>query len=222
MTRLRGLHRVERPRERLRRSGAEALGDSELIAAILGTGYKGCGVLELADEVARRFPAGVRKADYGDLKKIKGIGDSRAALLAAAFEWGSRARTVDERPLLDSPRKVLDAVPPGVRDGRKEHFLAFYVNARSQLVHQEIVSIGTLSASLVHPREVFSPAIAHCAAAVIVAHNHPSGDCTPSIEDKEATRRLARAGELLGVPLLDHLIVSSTSSFSFKDHGLLS
>ena len=117
---------------------------------------------------------------------------------------------------------MLAFVPQAVRAGRKEHFLAFYVNARSHLVHQETVSIGTLSASLVHPREVFSPAIEHGAAALIVAHNHPSGDCSPSPEDKDATRRLLRSGELLGIPLLDHMIVSVSGVFSFKEHGLLS
>ena len=132
------------------------------------------------------------------------------------------ARSHTERPVLDAPARVLEHVPASVRNGRKEHFLAFYVNARSQLVCAETVSIGTLSASLVHPREVFGPAISHSAAALIVVHNHPSGDCSPSAEDKDATRRLCRSGQLLGIPLLDHLIVSDQGFFSFKEQGLLS
>jgi DNA repair protein RadC len=108
-----------------------------------------------------------------------------------------------------------------VRAARKEHFLVLCLNARRQLVHLETVSIGTLSASLVHPREAFAPAIAHAAAAIVAAHNHPSGDPAPSAEDREATRRLQRAGELLGIPLADHLIVSESGFFSFREHGIL-
>lgn len=219
---LRDLHPVERPRERLARSGPEALSDADLLALVLRTGYKGRAVTQVAADALKALPGGLGKAGYRDLARLKGVGPSRAAALVAAFELARRAGSgSDGRPVLDSPGRVLEQVPQAVRSGKKEHLLAFYVNARSQLIHQETVSIGTLSASLVHPREVFSPAVAHCAAAVIVAHNHPSGDCTPSAEDKDATRRLARAGELLGIPLLDHLVVSATGFFSFKDRGLL-
>ena len=219
---LRDLHPVERPRERLARSGPEALSDAELLAIVLRTGYKGRSVLEVAQDVLKALPEGLEKADLRALSRLKGVGPSRAAGIVAALELARRGRGGDGRVTLDSPARVLEQIPAAVRAGKKEHLLAFYVNARSQLIHQETVSIGTLSASLVHPREVFSPAIAHSAAAVIVAHNHPSGDCSPSNEDKDATRRLSRAGELLGIPLLDHLVVSSAAFFSFKDHGLLS
>ncbi len=117
---------------------------------------------------------------------------------------------------------MAEQIPDAVKSGKKEHFLAFYLNSRNQLIRFETVSIGTLSASLVHPREVFAPAIESTAAALIVAHNHPSGDCAPSPEDKVATRRLKESGELLGIPLLDHLIVSSSRFFSFRENGLLS
>jgi DNA repair protein RadC len=123
----------------------------------------------------------------------------------------------------DSPARVHEIVRAFIPQGdEREHLVAVYVNARSEVKGVCVVSIGTLSASLVHPREVFRPAIVAGAAAVIVAHNHPSGDCTPSAEDKDATRRLSRAGELLGVPLLDHLVVTDGGDFfSFKDRGLL-
>jgi DNA repair protein RadC len=193
---LHDMHPVERPRHRLDRVGPEALSDAELVCVILGL---------------KRVP---------DARALETF--QSAPRLKAALEYARRkAGAADGRPVLDSPARVLELISPAVRAGKKEHLLAFYVNARSQLVHQETVSIGTLSASLVHPREVFSPAVAHCAAALIVAHNHPSGDCTPSPEDKDATRRLARAGELLGIPLLDHLVVSATGFFSFKERGLL-
>lgn len=219
---LRDLHPVERPREKLARCGPEALSDQELLALVLRTGYAGRGVMDLSASVLEAFPAGLAGAQYAALRRVKGVGASRAAALVASFELARRfCGKQDPRPVLDSPARVLQAVPEAVRGGRKEHLLAFYLNARSQLVHQETVSIGTLSASLVHPREVFSPAVAHSAAGVIVVHNHPSGDCSPSPDDRDTTRRLCRAGELLGIPLLDHLIVSGAASFSFREHGLL-
>jgi DNA repair protein RadC len=218
---LHDLHPVERPREKLGRCGPEALSDQELLALILRTGYAGRGVMDLAAGVLKDFQD-LAGAGFKALRRVKGVGASRAAVLVAAFELARRfSGKRDHRPRLDSPARVLEAVPQSVREGRKEHLLAFYLNARSQLLHQETVSIGTLSASLVHPREVFSPAVARCAAAVVVVHNHPSGDCQPSADDRETTRRLVRAGEILGIPLLDHLIVAGESSFSFREHGLL-
>lgn len=219
---LRDLHPVERPREKLARLTPEALSEQELLALILRTGYAGWGVMELAGALLKQHPRGLGRLGYAELKKIKGIGKTRAAALVAAFELARRETARDHRPVLDSPSRVLEQLPAAVRNGRKEHFVAFYLNSRSQLLQFETVSIGTLSASLVHPREVFAPAISQSAAALIVAHNHPSGDCTPSSEDKDATRRLSRSGDLLGIPLLDHLIVSEAACFSFKEHGLLS
>lgn len=213
---------MERPRERLARLSAEALSDQELLALILRTGCAGTGVLELSAALLRAFPQGLDRAGYNSLKGLRGVGRSRAAAVVAAFELARRLLGPrDPRPVMDSPARVLEQVPAAVRGGRKEHFLAFYLNARSQLLHWETVSIGTLSASLVHPREVFAPAIAHAAAALIVAHNHPSGDCAPSAEDRDATRRLSRSGELLGIPLLDHVIVAEAVFFSFRERGIL-
>ena len=194
---LRDLHPVERPGRRLALSGPQALSDAELLAVV-------CGL--------RTLP-----------KSEKALTRTQRLKLAAALELARRRSPENNpRPSLDSPLRVLEQVPRAVREARKEHLLAFYVDARSRLLHLETVSIGTLSASLVHPREVFAPAISQGAAAVIVCHNHPSGDCSPSPEDKDATRRLQRAGELLGIPLLDHLIVSERGFCSFKEHGLLS
>jgi DNA repair protein RadC len=141
--------------------------------------------------------------------------------MAALNEYAKRTRDNDPRPVIDSARAVAGIIPAAVRSARKEHFLILCLNARRQLVHTETVSIGTLSASLVHPREIYSPAIVHSAAAVVAVHNHPSGDPTPSAEDRDVTRRLQRAGELLGVPLADHVVVSESAFFSFREHGLL-
>ena len=219
---LRDLHPVERPREKLARSGPEALSDQELLALVLRTGYAGCSVMDLSSSLLVEFPDGLPEAGFVALRRIKGVGETRAAALVASFELARRfSGRPDHRPTLDSPGRVLETVPEEVRLGRKEHLLAFYLNARSQLLYQETVSIGTLSASLVHPREVFSPAVAHSAAAVIVVHNHPSGDCSPSPDDRDTTRRLCRAGEILGIALLDHIIVAGAACFSFREHGLL-
>jgi len=136
-----------------------------------------------------------------------------------------RERWLRKRPqaaVLDCPWRVVQRIPRVVSESNKEHFLAFYLNTRNHLVHEETISIGTLSASLVHPREVFAPAISRAAAALIVAHNHPSGDCSPSSEDKDVTRRLQESGALLGIPLLDHLIVGAGGDFfSFRERGYL-
>lgn len=210
---------VERPREKLMRRGPECLSDAELLALLLRTGSRGRSALELAESVLRDLPEGAG-AGFERLRRVRGVGPVRAAALAAAGELSRRCRP-DPRPLVDSPRAAAGLVPASVRGARKEHFVILCLNARRQLVHQETVSIGTLSASLVHPREVFSPAIAHGAASIVAAHNHPSGDPNPSAEDREVTRRLARAGELLGIPLADHVVLSDSSFFSFREHGLL-
>lgn len=218
------IHRVDRPRERLARRGAEALSDDELVALVLGSGCRGASSLEVAERVRREIgaPSALGRASLERLASVRGVGSGRASALLAAVELGRRSAAPDARPVLDSPRRVADQVPQSVRAAKKEHFLAFCLNARSQLVHVDVVSVGTLSASLVHPREVFAPAVACSAAALIVAHNHPSGDTTPSPEDRDATRRLQRAGEVLGIPVLDHLVVSERGFFSFKENGLLS
>lgn len=191
---IRDMHPVERPGYRLECAGPAVLSELELVAVILG-------LREIPDDVVA-------------------LTKKQRARLRAVEEY-ARRKAEPTRPVLDTPARVYELIPEAVRSAKKEHFLAFYVDARSQLIHQETVSIGTLSASLVHPREVFSPAVQHSAAAVVVVHNHPSGDCAPSSEDKEATRRLCRAGELLGIPLLDHLVVGSSRFFSFKDAGLM-
>jgi DNA repair protein RadC len=187
---------------RLQSRGPEALTDAELVAVTLAV------PVEKAADMVRDVSAPT-------------LAGRDAARMSALNEYARRMRNTDPRPVIDSARAVAGIIPANVREAKKEHFLILCLNARRQLIHQETVSIGTLSASLVHPRECFSPAILHAAAAVVCVHNHPSGDPTPSSEDRDVTRRLQRAGELLGIPLADHVVVSVSGFFSFREHGIL-
>lgn len=219
---MRDLHPVDRPRERLLRRGAAGLSDAELLAVLLRTGYKGMSALDVSRELLRLHPGPeLGRQEPRLLARVKGVGPTRAAALAAAAELGRRWTGGEpDGGLLSDPARVWELLHD-LRGRRQEHFVALYTDARHRLLHRETVSVGTLTASLVHPREVFAPAVERRAAGVIVSHNHPSGDPRPSAEDREATRRLARAGELLGISLLDHVLVTERSYFSFRAGGLL-
>ena len=212
-----------RPRERLFARGPGALGEAELLACVLGTGLQGEDALSLAQSLLGRHPAGaLARLPASELAAERGLGEARAARLAAALELGRRWS--DPAPgapePVDSPRRALRELG-GLGSLKKEHFVALYLDACHRPLHRETVSVGTLTASLVHPREVFAPALERPAAALIVAHNHPSGDPQPSREDRETTRRLCEAGRILGLPVLDHIIVAARGYFSFRERGLM-
>ena len=214
-----GVADVDMPREKLERLGPEALRDDELLAILLRTGYEGRNVLEVSREIFRRFS--VDELVDMDLKKratIKGIGRAKAAGLVAGFELAKRGlnQGMGIEPTITSPADVLGLLTD-IKDRRKEYFVALFLNARNQVICRENVSVGSLNASLVHPREVFVPAVGSSAASVILAHNHPSGDVTPSREDIELTRRMVQAGEIMGIEVLDHLIVGSERFLSMKE-----
>lgn len=212
----------ERPRERLLSRGGAALSEDELLAAVLGTGTQGLDALELSRDLLNRYPGGgLSRLAPKALAKERGLGPARAARLAAAFELSRRWTQEASKPEpVDSPRRAMRELGE-MAALKKEHFVALYLDACHRAVHRETVSVGTLTASLVHPREVFAPAFERPAAALIVAHNHPSGDPEPSREDRETTRRLCQAGRILGLPILDHLIVAERGYFSFREQGLL-
>ncbi|HOW28703.1 MAG TPA: DNA repair protein RadC [Elusimicrobiota bacterium] len=216
------LHRIEKPREKLARGGAGALKDEELLAILLRTGYKGKDVLALSHEVTKKFPGKkLFELTFEELSAIKGIGETRAATLLAAWELAKRQLDpAGGKPVIQTPEDVCNQVTE-IRARKKEHFVVLYLNTRNQLLHREFVSIGTLNASLVHPREVFEPAVRCSAAAVVLVHNHPSGDCAPSEEDRALTRRIQEAGRLLGIDVLDHVIVAENSRYSFEESGRL-
>ncbi len=219
---IRDLPVIERPREKLSRYGPDKLSETELVAIILRTGRRGENALELAGKVVKNidlrnipFPA------VEILRQIPGIGRVKACEIAACIELGKRlfcGKKLGISQLL-SPGDVFDCMKD-IRESRKEHFVVFFLDTRNQQIKREIVSVGTINASLVHPREVFEPAVKNLAVQVILAHNHPSGDLEPSEEDIEVNKRLSAAGNILGITVLDHVIVTKTGFMSFKEKGL--
>jgi len=212
----------DRPRERLLGSGPGVLTDADLVAVLFGTGGPGEGVLELSTRVTAAIPLRqLHRVPVEELLQVRGMGHARAAQLLAAAELGRRLwPDGDAAPLVRGPETVFD-LTRDIRGTNREHFVGFYLNSRNQVLRREIISIGSLNASIVHPREVFVPAIAVSAASLILAHNHPSGDATPSEEDLAITRRIQEAGRLLGIELLDHVVVAREAYMSFKERRLL-
>ena len=220
---IKDLPKSDRPREKLIAKGAENLKDSELLAILLRIGRAGKNVIEIASQIlTKHSKKRLLQMTYEDLVKISGIDSAKATTLLAAFELSKRAMEVDDSnlPVISTPKDVVAQLTE-LRHNKKEHFVALYLNARNQLVHKETISMGTLNANLVHPREVFEPALKHSAAGIMVAHNHPSGDPKPSEDDLEITKRLVEAGKMMGVELLDHVIIATNNHFSFKEEKLL-
>ena len=223
MAKIKDLPKHERPREKLIEKGVENLRDSELMAVLLRTGIEGKNVLKISGEILRKFPKKKLLAlDFEKLSKIKGIGKAKACLLLSAFELTKRALGVEDNnlPAINNAKDAVAQLQE-LRTAKKEHFVVLYLNARNQLIHKETISVGTLNASLVHPREVFYPAIEHLAVSIIVAHNHPSGDAEASEDDIKLTKRLAEAGKVLGIEVVDHIIVAKNEFMSFKKKGII-
>ncbi len=220
---IKDLPKSDRPREKLIAKGVENLKDSELLAILLRTGTIGKNVIEIASQILSKYSKKrLLQMTYNDLSKISGIDSAKATTLLAAFELSKRALEVNDTNLpVISDAKDAVAQLSDMRDLKKEHLVALYLNAKNQLVHKETISMGTLNANLVHPREVFEPALKYSAAQIIAAHNHPSGDPKPSEDDLEVTKRLTEAGKMMGIELMDHVIVSKNSYFSFKEEKIL-
>src|SRR3989344_3950565 len=200
---IKDLPKSDRPIEKLIAKGAENLKDSELLAILLRTGTTGKNVIEIVSQIG-------------------GINSAKATTLLAAFELSKRALEVNDTnlPVINTAKDAA-AQLTDMRDLKKEHFVVLYLNAKNQLAHKETISMGTLNANLVHPREVFEPALKHSAAQIIAAHNHPSGDPKPSEDDLELTKRLVEAGKMMGIEIMDHVIVSKNSYFTFKEEKIL-
>ncbi|MSU21637.1 MAG: JAB domain-containing protein [Pedosphaera sp.] len=212
-TRIKDLPQSERPRERLVELGAEALRDAELIAIMLRTGLKGFSAIQVAEQLLQRFGTldQLARASLDELRQTKGIGRDKAIALRSAFTLAQRmAREIKrESPMLDKPERIADLLREENRLYHVEHFQVVLLNTRRKLIRTEQISQGTLDTLLVHPREVFKLAIAANASAIVLVHNHPSGDPTPSEADIKVTRDLIRAGQLMKIEVLDHIILGA-------------
>ena len=217
---------TERPRERLWSLGAGALTTVELLALLLGTGGEGRSVLELAAGLLDSNDGSLRRLAQrprAELLRTTGIGPTKAARLLAAIELGGRVAREERPPVqrIREPEDVVRLFQPRLRDLQVEEFHLLALDSQSQVLREVLVTRGLLNSSLVHPREVFRAAIAEAAAGIIVVHNHPSGDPTPSAEDRAVTRQLAEAGRLLDLPLYDHVIIAGDRFVSLATLGLL-
>ena len=220
---IKDLPKIERPREKLIAKGPQNLKDEELLAILLRTGIEGKNVLEIARQILRKYSKKrILKMKYEDLIKIKGINSAKACTILASIELIKRALEVGEEtlPKIESIKDVI-AQMSYLRDKTREHLAALYLNARNELVFKKHIFVGTLDANIAHPREIFEHALANHAASVILVHNHPSGDPQPSKADLEITKRILEAGKILGVDVLDHIIITKTKAFSFKDKKLI-
>ncbi len=222
---MRGIAPYDRPRERLDRVGTAALGDHELLAIVLGNGHGGRSALDLASAVLESAGGlhGLVRATADELRRVAGIGAARAAQVLAAVELGRRtlARVPHERVQLMTPHEVAAYLMPEFGSGAVEQFGVVILDSKHRVLKTRLLSVGSLDASVVHPREVFRAAVLGGAAAVVLFHNHPSGDPTPSREDCDLTRRLVAAGELMGIDVLDHVILADMRFVSLRESGHL-
>lgn len=219
--RVKELPKVDRPREKLRRRGPSALTNTELLALILGSGTKGANVLEVAERLLKKYGGEhLVELSLTELSTNLGVGKAKASQLVACFELAKRLLKREEDEAIKGPEDVYELTKE-IRTAKKEHFVALYLDARNRVLRKETISIGSLTANIVHPREVFQPAVGLSAASVILVHNHPSGDPTPSQDDLALTRRLLEAGRIMGIEVLDHVVVGAKRFLSLKEEGLI-
>lgn len=215
----------ERPRERLMRYGEEAMTTGELIAIILSNGIKGKTVLQLSHELLSHFGSLERlcEASIEELRLIKGMGLAKAVQIKAAFSLGLRSARSVERPKyrIQTPLHAYNLLKDDLVHKKREHFVIILLDAKGFLIRTEVVSIGTLTNALVHPREVFHPAVRHNAASIILAHNHPSGDPTPSQNDYSMTEQLVASSKVMGIAVNDHLIIGKDGYVSLREKGMV-
>lgn len=215
----------ERPRERMLNQGAEALSNSELLAILLRTGTVEESVVRLAERILREAGSlkGLNEMRLEQLTSLKGVGPAKAMQIQASIELGRRlCRSSPEvRHTIRSPQDAVHLLMEDMRYLNKEHFVCLFLNTKNHVIGRETISVGSLNLTIVHPREVYRSAIQRSSAGIICAHNHPSGDPTPSREDVELTGRLVDAGDLIGIELLDHLVIGDGQFVSLKEKGLM-
>ncbi|WP_133581103.1 RadC family protein [Aureibacillus halotolerans] len=213
----------DRPRERLAREGVKQLSTQELLAILLQTGTKDESVMQLSLRVLHSFPTlrRLQEASFLEMTAIKGIGSAKASLLSAVMELGCRLTVErgDAPVVIRSPEDAAMYVMPELKHLKQEHFVCLYLNTKNHVVEKKTVFVGSLNASIVHPREVFKEALRASAASILCAHNHPSGDPEPSREDVDVTKRLVECGRVLGIEVMDHVIIGNDSFVSLREKG---
>lgn len=224
---VRDLPKEERPREKLIQRGAASLSDTELLAILLRTGTSSVSVLHLAEEVLAKYQdkglVSIMNISPQEIASVHGVGLAKAATIVAAVELGRRLSTRAAQKLekIEGPEDVARYASPLLRFEQKEHFLVILLDVRNRVLAMPTISIGSLTASVAHPREIFREAIRYSAANMILIHNHPSGDSTPSREDIQITKQMMKAGEIMGIPVLDHIIIAGDGFLSLKEADCL-
>lgn len=223
---MKSMPECERPREKMIKSGTSVLSNAELIAAVIGSGSSQDSALTLAQRILSLDPKGLSHlaaVNFEELRSLRGIGISKASQIMAAVELGKRiySEKAAVKVKIAGPSELAEKMMVDMRHLTKEVFKVVLLDTKNQIVSIEDISIGSLNASIVHPREVFQPAIRKSANAVVLIHNHPSGHPEPSTEDKRVTERLIEAGQLMGIQVLDHIVIGDLNYYSFKEHDLM-
>ncbi|NLI67299.1 MAG: DNA repair protein RadC [Bacilli bacterium] len=223
--RMKDVPKEERPRERLLKYGASQLSNQELIAILIGSGTKHESVMDVANRLLIHFEGLklLEEATIEEMTAIKGIGVAKGVTLLAAIELGRRIRQYvpEDRYIIRSPKDGANFVMESMRHLNQEHLIVLFLDTKNRIIHKQTIFIGSLNASIVHPREIFREAVKRSAASIICVHNHPSGDPTPSQEDIQVTKRLVEAGKIMGIELLDHIIIGNQKYVSLKEKGYI-
>ena len=219
MKQIHELYSDDKPREKMLSKGSAALKNRELIALILGSGQKGMPVMTISRNIENMLEKeGVGGIALEKLTYIEGVGNAKACQIAAAFELAKRFYVESEKVNIKVSRDVADLLD-GYASKQQEHFILITLDGANNVIKVRVIFIGTLNKSMVHPREVFAPALADRAASIVIAHNHPSGNPEPSVEDLLMTRKLKEAGEIIGIEIIDHVIITKKNHYSFQGNG---
>ncbi|WP_307406394.1 RadC family protein [Breznakia pachnodae] len=225
MVKIKEIQIQERPREKAILNGIESLSNRELLAIVLRCGYKGTSVLDLADSILQKVSgfSSIGTMSYEDLVSIKGVSSSKALEILAVFEISKRVsyENVVNGFQVNSPKNLVEYLSKKIGFKQQENFHVLFLNIKNQIIFEKTIFIGTLNASVAHPRDIYKEAVKKNAASIIVSHNHPSQSCIPSEQDITFTNTLVDAGTVIGIPVLDHIVVSNNDYFSFKEQGLM-